>query len=235
MPAKQTQDEVISDFIKIHNTTYDYSEVKYKTSQTPVIIICKIHGKFEQKPVKHKMGRCCNKCGIKKRNAGFLLTEEQILISFKEIHNKLYDYSLVKYVNNNTKVKIICKIHGIFEQEPRAHKMGQGCDKCARENNYKDIPTYLYYIRIQDQYKIGVTRKRNFKNGENAVRNRYAAEFAKGLDIEIISHELFNDGAEAYKLEQSIIENNSKYLILQENMILFTGYTETFIRNISVY
>ena len=120
------------------------------------------------------------------------------LVNYTGVHNKLYDYSLVKYVNNNTKVKIICKIHGIFEQEPRAHKMGQGCDKCARENNYKDIPTYLYYIRVGNQWKIGVTRKRNFKNGENAVRNRYAAEFAKGLDIEILSFELFNDGAEAY-------------------------------------
>ena len=33
-------------------------------------------------------------------------------------HNNIYDYSLVNYINNRTKVKIICKEHGIFEQKP---------------------------------------------------------------------------------------------------------------------
>lgn len=32
-------------------------------------------------------------------------------------HGGNYDYSLVNYINSRTKVQIICKIHGIFEQE----------------------------------------------------------------------------------------------------------------------
>jgi hypothetical protein len=32
----------------------------------------------------------------------------------KKIHGDEYDYSLVEYKNNKTKVSIICKKHGIF-------------------------------------------------------------------------------------------------------------------------
>ena len=40
--------------------------------------------------------------------------------SFKDkencIHKTFYDYSLVEYKSSNDKVKIICPIHGVFEQ-----------------------------------------------------------------------------------------------------------------------
>ena len=43
------------------------------------------------------------------------------------VHNNKYDYSLVNYINNKTKIKIICKLHGIFEQTPDSHLRGRGC------------------------------------------------------------------------------------------------------------
>mgnify|MGYP003500633762 CR=1 FL=1 len=51
-------------------------------------------------------------------------------------HNNIYDYSLVNYINNRTKVKIICKEHGIFEQIPDSHLRGFGCTKCSGNYNY---------------------------------------------------------------------------------------------------
>ncbi len=50
---------------------------------------------------------------------------------FKLIHGDTYDYSLVNYINNITKIQIICKIHGIFEQTPHHHKRGGGCSRCT--------------------------------------------------------------------------------------------------------
>ena len=47
-------------------------------------------------------------------------------------HKGKYDYSKVEYVNNHTKVIIICPEHGEFKQEPRAHLEGQGCPECGR-------------------------------------------------------------------------------------------------------
>lgn len=48
----------------------------------------------------------------------------------KNLHNDFYDYSIVNYSNNYSKIKIICPIHGIFEQTPKQHLRGHGCKKC---------------------------------------------------------------------------------------------------------
>ena len=55
-----------NDFIKkaneIHNKLYDYSKVDYKNARENVIIICKSHGEFLQKPNDHLCGCGCSKC-----------------------------------------------------------------------------------------------------------------------------------------------------------------------------
>lgn len=45
-------------------------------------------------------------------------------------HGDRYDYSLVEYVNSETKVDVVCKEHGMFEQSPVAHRLGSGCTAC---------------------------------------------------------------------------------------------------------
>ena len=54
----------------------------------------------------------------------------------KDLHNNTYDYSLVKYVDQKTSIKIICKYHGIFEQKPQYHigNSLSGCPKCSGKN-----------------------------------------------------------------------------------------------------
>ena len=49
-----------------------------------------------------------------------------------EVHNGYYDYSQTVYVKSNEKVKIVCPIHGVFEQTPNKHLAGQGCKQCGR-------------------------------------------------------------------------------------------------------
>lgn len=39
----------------------------------------------------------------------------------KEIHGDKYDYSLVKYINAKWKVRIVCRIHGEFQQRIDGH------------------------------------------------------------------------------------------------------------------
>ena len=54
------------------------------------------------------------------------------------IHNFKYNYELVVYENCRTKVKIVCPIHGVFEQTPNAHLYSKnGCERCAREAKRK--------------------------------------------------------------------------------------------------
>ena len=165
-------------------------------------------------------------------------TTQEVIKEFKDIHGDLYDYSLVEYKTDKTKVKIICKEHGMFEQEPRGHKIGQGCPKCKYINTYRGKPTYLYYISISDglktQYKIGVCLKKKSKNIQVAINKRYSSEI-KTLDIKILKSELFDDGENAYLMEQKIIMSNKNILIDYSDMMLESGYTETFHSDIIDY
>lgn len=60
------------------------------------------------------------------------LTFEQFLEKSKLKHGEKYDYSLVEYGKNNVdEVKILCTIHGVFEQKPLLHLRGSGCPICS--------------------------------------------------------------------------------------------------------
>lgn len=62
---------------------------------------------------------------------GVYSTQEEVIKQFKEIHGNKYDYSKVKYINNKTKVEIICPTHGSFWMTPNKHKAGQNCSYCS--------------------------------------------------------------------------------------------------------
>jgi len=131
---KMSQDEFISKANKEHNFKYDYSKVVYLNTNTKVVIVCKIHGEFEQIPKMHVKGQGCPKCGVLKRNNSLRKTIEQFIEESHKKHNiinNIYDYSLVQYKTVMIKVKIICKKHGIFEQTPNSHLRGAGCPECS--------------------------------------------------------------------------------------------------------
>jgi len=48
-------------------------------------------------------------------------------------HGNKYDYTKVNYVNNETRVTIICNKHGEFNQTPHEHLDGSGCKMCGFE------------------------------------------------------------------------------------------------------
>ena len=63
-------------------------------------------------------------------------TTEQFIKEAKLIHGDEYDYSLVEYINNSTKIKIKCNSCGnTFEQLPRNHIcLKQKCPFCHKSN-----------------------------------------------------------------------------------------------------
>lgn len=59
------------------------------------------------------------------------LTQEEFLQRAKEVHGNKYDYSFSVYESFRKKIKIICPIHGQFEQSPLGHIFNKnGCPKC---------------------------------------------------------------------------------------------------------
>jgi len=123
-----TTDEFIDQAISVHGTRYDYSHSACATNNSKVLIRCIDHNiVFEQTPNKHLLGQGCPTCG---RTAKRSLHE--FINQSNAVHQDLYDYSRVKYINTHTKVEIICPVHGVFVQAPVKHINQQcGCPKCA--------------------------------------------------------------------------------------------------------
>lgn len=68
------------------------------------------------------------------------ITTEEFVDRAIKVHGNKYDYSKVEYSNIDSKVCIICPIHGEFWQTPYKHLKGQGCKKCKFNNwNSKTI------------------------------------------------------------------------------------------------
>ena len=126
---RKTTEEFIKQAKEIHDDKYDYSLVNYTTAHTKVKIICKIHSIFEQSPNSHLRGKGCLLCSGSKKK-----TTEEFISQAIETHGNKYDYSLVEYISTKHKVKIICKEHGIFEQEAKSHINGVGCPSCSGVN-----------------------------------------------------------------------------------------------------
>lgn len=154
-----TTEEFIKRSHKVHGDTYDYSLSIYVGIHQNIKIICKEHGVFEQLPNNHLKKLGCPKCsGIKR------LSKEEFIEKSKKYHNDKFNYDLVNYKNNRTKVKIICPVHGIFKQTPSSHMNNKsGCPFCLNSKGENIIKEKLNILQIKylQQYKFDDCRDKN--------------------------------------------------------------------------
>lgn len=222
---KYTNETFIDKANKVHGDRYDYSLVQYKDSNTKIKIICKEHGMFSVKPNSHLSGVQCARC---KNTARYSLDE--VIAKAKEIHGDRYDYSLVDYVNTKTTVKIICKVHGIFEQKMNSHLLGSGCKYCAylgfgwTRTKFTDLVArkgrgIVYILKLSNSsetfLKIGITTR--------TVKHRIC-DFP--YDVEILHEEIFNNGSLMFDLEKYLHRALKEYAYSPK--IDFGGSTECF-------
>ena len=128
-----TQDEFIEQANKKHNNKYTYDNIEYVNKKTKISITCLNHGDFLQTPQKHLSGQGCPFCGRSEISGTKKITREQFIVESNKKHNNRYDYSLVEELTSiNNKVKIICKKHGVFEQNAYSHMRDKcGCPNCG--------------------------------------------------------------------------------------------------------
>lgn len=209
-----------------YGNTFTYSNTTYVNSKTKVIITCPIHGDFTIIPnnflsSKNRYG--CTKCGNvakgNSRKTAKIFTKEATTI-----HNNIYNYDKVIYVNSHTKVTITCPIHGDFTQAPYSHLAGHGCDSCARERNSissrmsikQDNPITLYYIHVPELslWKIGCTK--------NLAQRFIFSQFPYKYNL--LHSEEFEDSREAYFIEGWLLRHTTQYKVTDYTHI--KGYTE---------
>lgn len=153
----------------------------------------------------------------------------------KEIHDDKYDYSKVDYKDSRVKVKIICPEHGLFEQTPNKHLLGQGCRKCSqntagwtteswiklseKSKNFDSFKVYIIKCWNDEEefYKIGKTFK--------TVEKRFDSNKDMPYNYEILK--IFKRGAkEISKLEKQLQKDNKNFKYIPK--IKFNGMYECF-------
>lgn len=154
--TKMPEHEFINRSKIIHGDFYDYSNLNYNGSSKPVTIKCPLHGIFKQRARNHLEGCGCKQCSLDKVSKDFSDDTETFIKKSILIHGNKYDYSKVEYIDNDTKVKIICSKHGIFEQYPGNHKAGNRCPSCVISKGEEVILNFLLENKIDfiPQYKF---------------------------------------------------------------------------------
>lgn len=113
----------------VHGDLYDYSKVVYKGALKKVVIICRLHGEFNQTPSKHYGGQGCLECG----RSALRKTTSQFVAEAKEVHGDKYSYAKSRYIDNTKKMVITCNGCGEdFKQTSQAHLAGKGCPSCNK-------------------------------------------------------------------------------------------------------
>ena len=151
----------LTDFIlyanDVHNNKYDYSKSTYLGANKLTTIICPLHGEFQMRPANHLNGQGCPICANKERGSYRKNNTQNFILRASEKHNNKYDYSKVEYINNWTKVCIICPEHGEFWQKPNDHLKGSGCAICGQKYNKTELDVLdllkEHYKNVEYQHK----------------------------------------------------------------------------------
>ena len=141
----KTTEEYIEKAKEIHGDKYDYSKVNYTKAKDKIIIICKIHGDFEQEAYGHSTGQGCSKC-VNKTEAKLYEIMKQIypslITQFKQewCNKKIFDFCIpeckiiIELDGPQHFIQIMNWLSPEEQQENDKYK-----EECANQNGYSVI------------------------------------------------------------------------------------------------
>lgn len=157
--CRGNKDDFVSRSNKLHSNKYTYDKVVYVNQQSKVIITCKKHGDFEQKPNHHLSGVGCCSCGKEATAVKLARTTEEFIKQAVTVHGDRYNYSNTIYINSGSKVRMICKDHGEWTAAAQSHLSGCGCPTCASGGFSTQKLGSIYVLEFDDITKVGITNR----------------------------------------------------------------------------
>ena len=190
-----------------HGSKYTYTLNVDLSSNDRLDIICKDHGTFSQILKKHLIGQGCTKCASDRSK----MTISDFIEKSNSIHSNKYDYSISHYVNNSTKIDIICKDHGVFKQIPNNHiSKKYGCPKCNYGISYNnDDFVKKSNIKHSNKYDYSKSVYENSQTKVDIICNNH------GIFKQLPAAHMMGQGCkkcytESKKFTKSEFENRSK-------------------------
>lgn len=220
--GRLTVEEVKEKFRQVHGDKYDYSEfTEYKNNRTKIKVICPEHGEFMITPNSHLNGHGCPACSLKKMKEYSRLELEEVKRRIREVHGDKYiipdDF---EYINNRTKVKLICPEHGEFYQCPFNLWKGVGCPKCNKSKLEEEISLFL------ERNDFDFEEQKKFDWLKNYELDFYIEKYNVAIECQGIQHfkpvEMF--GGEEQFIKQKQWDTEKKQLC-EENGVKLLYFT----------
>lgn len=218
---KRTLQEFMENAKVVHSDMYTYDKVTYVNGTEKVLITCPQHGDFLQKPSNHLSGNGCPGCGKIKYLAKTQLTRDKAIERIKLHSPTSWDFRKFSYSSAHKHCTVTCKEHGDYEVVVNNLFNGRGCPQCASSGFKYRNPAILYYVRVGNLYKIGITN--------NSVHTRFTRQEKHNMTVLAILH--FETGKSCHKVEQAILQANKSYLY-EGKRVLKSGNTELFTKDI---
>lgn len=127
---------------------------------------------------------------------------------------KIYYEHIISITNEQN----ICIVRDINDNNKKRKRTKIGKD-------ITNIETYLYYIKVNEYYKIGITSL--------DVKDRFKNDIRKGVNIKVLHIWSFNNRKDAYKREQQILTRYKDYIPFDTPLI--AGNTELFYEDVLGY
>jgi hypothetical protein len=106
MSKKLTKIEILDRLNTKYNNRYDYEIGDINSVHDQMKIICREHGESYIIICDHLSGSICKECSNEnRRNLQKIGKDEFIKRSINKLGEDKYDYSMVEYINNSTKLK----------------------------------------------------------------------------------------------------------------------------------
>lgn len=112
---------------------FSYEGLDYTNWSTPVRMTCQKHDKdFQVMPQYHLQSGGCPVCAKRRRALSTSTPFSDFLLRAREAHGEVYEYDELTYKGIAKPVKILCQIHGWFEQVGYVHTRSKvGCPSCT--------------------------------------------------------------------------------------------------------
>lgn len=135
------------------------------------------------------------------------LTNDEFIRRSKIIHNNYYEY-LDDYKSAHSKIKIICPIHGEFEQKAYSHLQGIGCPKCgfakSSDSSRKKIEDFIKQSNIvhKNRYRYNDI---NYTNNKTNIKIECPIH---GFFYQLPQHHINGHGCPKCASKKDIKSNN---------------------------
>lgn len=135
------------------------------------------------------------------------LTDKEFVQRANAIHGTgKYGYDQVVYVKAQVKIKIVCATHGVFEQTPSSHLMGNGCGRCA--GKYKKTHDE-YMSQVRNIHGEAVLVLEEYKGDKAPIRHQCGGCQREWLTAP--STILQNHGCRPCKMKENGVRNTKTH------------------------